>query len=183
LYADYRREYIMPIHIIIDGYNLIRQSNSLSRFDHQDIQLGRESLLDELAAYRQIKRHRITVVFDGTNASPLSSHKEQIKGVRVKFSRSGESADAVIKRMASHEREKALIVSSDLEVVNFASSKGAATISSHLFEEKLKMAAYANSKGVESEDEDGWVPTTRKKGPSRRLSKKKRRDRIKIKKL
>jgi len=173
----------VPIHIIIDGYNLIRQSNSLSRFDHQDIQLGRESLLNELAVYRQIKRHRITVVFDGANAPPLSPNKERIKGIKVKFSRSGESADAVIKRMAAHEREKALIVSSDLEVVNFAASKGAATISSRLFEEKLKMAAYTSLKGIESEDENGWTPKTKKKGPSRRLSKKKRRDRIKIKKL
>lgn len=173
----------MSIHIIVDGYNLIRQSDNLSHLDDQDIQLGREALLDRLAAYRRTRHHRITVVFDGANAPLFSQHKSQIKGIHVKFSRSGESADAVIKRMAAHEREKALIVSSDLEVVNFAASKGAATISSRLFEEKLKMAAYTSLKGIESEDEDGWTPKTKKKGPSRRLSKKERRDRIKIKKL
>lgn len=173
----------MSVHIIIDGYNLIRQSNSLSDLDRQDIQLGREALLDMLAAYRRIKRHVITVVFDGTNAPPFFQHKNQVKGIKVKFSRSGESADSVIKRMASREREKALVVSSDLDIVNFAAAKGTATIGSSDFEEKITMAVYMDTKGVEREDEGGWGPTTKKKGPSKRLSKRKRRNRIKIRKL
>ena len=45
----------MSIHIIIDGYNLIRQSNRLSILDLQDIQLGRDALVDMLAAYNQKK--------------------------------------------------------------------------------------------------------------------------------
>ncbi len=173
----------MSIHIIIDGYNLIRQSNSFSELDRQDIQLGREALLDTLAAYQRIKRHKITVVFDGTNAPVFSQNRIQVKGIKVKFSRTGESADSVIKRMASREREKALVVSSDLDIVNFAATKGTATISSSEFEEKLALAVYTDTKGIENEDEGGWVPTTKKKGPSKRLSKSKRRNRVKIKKL
>ena len=137
----------MSVHIIIDGYNLIRQSNSFSDIDRQDIQLGREALLDTLAAYQRIKRHMITVVFDGTNAPPFSQHKNRVKGINVKFSRSGESADSVIKRMANREREKALVVSSDMDIVNFAVTKGAATISSYDFEEKITMAVSMDTKG------------------------------------
>ena len=173
----------MSIHIIIDGYNLIRQSDSLYTLDRQDIQLGRKSLLDTLAAYKRIKRHKITVVFDGANAPYFSQRKDQMKGIEIKFSRGGESADTVIKRMAAREREKALVVSSDLDVVNFATSKGAATISSHAFEEKIAMSAHMDTKRIENEDGGGWIPTTKKKGPGRRLSKKKRRDRVKIRKL
>jgi predicted RNA-binding protein with PIN domain len=173
----------MPIHIIIDGYNLIRQSNSFSDLDRQDIQLGREALLDTLAAYRRIKHHKITVVFDGTNAPLFSQHENQVKGIKVKFSRKGELADFLIKRMVNREREKALVVSSDLDIVNFAAAKGAATISSSDFEEKITMAVYMDTKGLEREDEGGWVPSTQKKGPSKRLSKRKRRNRIKIRKL
>ena len=173
----------MSIHIIIDGYNLIRQSNSFSDLDRQDIQLGREALLDTLAAYRRIKLHKITVIFDGTNAPPFSEHEHQIKGIKVKFSRKGELADSLIKRMVSREKEKALVVSSDLDIANFATAKGSATIGSLDFEEKITMAIYMDTKGVEREDEGGWVPSTIKKGPSKRLSKRKRRNRIKIKKL
>ena len=173
----------MSIHIIIDGYNLIRQSNSLSDLDRQDIQLGREALLDTLAAYQRIKRHKVTVVFDGTNAPPFSQHENRVKGIKVKFSRNDELADSVIKRMVNREREKALVVSSDLDIVNFAAANGAATIRSPDFEEKMTMAVYMETKGVEREDQGEWLPTTKKKGPRKRLSKRKRRNRIKIKKL
>ena len=66
----------MPIHIIIDGYNLIRRSKKLSAFDVQDIQLGREALIDMLATYKKIKAHRITVVFDagGSGRGHLQGH-------------------------------------------------------------------------------------------------------------
>jgi predicted RNA-binding protein with PIN domain len=173
----------MSIHIIIDGYNLIRQSKSLGALDRQDLQLGREALLDMLSAYKRIKRHTITVVFDGTKAPPFSQHKDQIKGIKVKFSRRGEFADAVIKRMAAKLREKALVVSSDLDVIHFSASKGSATIDSPGFEEKMAMAVYMDTKGMESEETVGWVPTTKKKGPGRRLSKRQRHSRVKIKKL
>jgi len=173
----------MSIHIIIDGYNLIRQSNSFSDLDRQDIQLGREALLDALAAYRRIKLHKITVIFDGADAPPFSRHEHQTKGIKVKFSRKGELADSLIKRMVNREREKALVVSSDLDIVNFAAARGAATIGSSDFEEKINVAVYMDTKGLEREDEGGWVPSTIKKGPSKRLSKRKRRNRIKIRKL
>jgi predicted RNA-binding protein with PIN domain len=173
----------MSIHIIIDGYNLIRQSKSLSALDQQDLQLGREGLLDMLSAYKRIKRHTVTVVFDGINAPPFSRHKDQIKGIKVIFSHNGESADTVIKRMAAELREKALVVSSDLDVIHFAASKGSATIDSPGFEEKMAMAVYMDIKGIESEETVGWIPTTKKKGPGRRLSKRQRRNRVKIKKL
>jgi predicted RNA-binding protein with PIN domain len=173
----------MSIHIIIDGYNLIRQSNTLSMIDRRDIQLGREALLDMLIAYRRIKGHMITVVFDGTNAPPFSQRKNRVRGITIKFSRSGEVADTVIKKMVSREKEKALVVSSDLDIVNFASAKGAATISSSEFEEKISQTLYMEIKGVESKEESGWIPTTKKKGPSKRLSRRRRRSRTKIRKL
>ncbi|MDP3285390.1 MAG: NYN domain-containing protein [Desulfobacterales bacterium] len=163
----------MPLHIIIDGYNLIRQSHSLSSLDRKDIQHGRRALLDMLAAYKKLRPHRITVVFDGISDSAFSSEKEKIKGIEVRFSRRSDSADTVIKELASGYREKALIVSSDMDVVRFAEAKGAATISSPLFENKIRAASYFDGAGTEDEEEEAERRTdTKKKGPGRRLSKK-----------
>ena len=174
----------MAVHIIIDGYNLIRQSPDLSRLDRRDLQEGREALLDLLVAYKKIKRHKITVVFDGTDDYSLYRQRDQSKGIQVLFSRRGETADAVIKHMAAQEREGALVVSSDRDVVSFAASCKAAFMRSPEFMEKLSMAAWSAEKGIHPDDEmSGWNPTTRKKGPSRRLSKKERRDRQRAKKL
>ena len=173
----------MSLHIIIDGYNLIRQSASLSRLDAQDILLGREALVDRLAAYRKIKHHPITVVFDGQNSPSFSKQRHQQKGISIRFSPKGTSADEVIKRMASSEREKALVVSSDRDVIEYAAACGAATISARQFEAKIEMAGHYDRHDDETEDNAGWKPTTKKKGPARRLSKRQRRNRIKIKKL
>lgn len=173
----------MSLHIIIDGYNLIRQSASLSRLDQQDILLGREALVDLLSTYRKIKPHPITVVFDGQQSPSFALQRHRQKGISVRFSPPGRSADDVIKRMACREPEKALVVSSDREIVEFAASCGAATIGAQQFEAKIEMAVQLDGDNGETADYSGWKPSTKKKGPARRLSKKQRRNRRKIKKL
>ena len=174
----------MALHIIIDGYNLIKNSPTLSALDRQDLQLGREALIDLLANYKKVKPHKITVVFDGAGSVDATSSRDRIKGIQVIFSRHGQSADSVIKNMAAREREKALVVSSDRDVVLTASSYQSATIPAAQFEARLSLAAQVDGAGVPTDEEGaGWIPTTRKKGPSRRLSKRKRRNRMKVNKL
>jgi len=103
----------------------------------------------------------------------------------IKFSRHGETADAVIKRMAALEKQKALVVSSDREVIDFSASQGASTIGAVEFEDKMEMAAFMDLKGIDPESgvDDGWGFTTQKKGPSKRLPKKKRLNKKRLKKL
>ena len=172
----------MSIHIIIDGYNLIRQSNTLSNFDNQSLQLGREALVDKLVAYKKIKHYKITVVFDGINSPSFLQYNDYIKGIKIVFSRNGESADEVIKKMSALEKEKALIVSSDNDIISHATTHGAATINSKEFEKKIEMAAYMDIKGI-IEKTSEWDASTKKKGPRKRLPKKKRRAIKKLSKL
>ena len=50
------------MHIIIDGYNLIRQSKTLSAVELEDIQRGREALIERINAafgYRAVEDIRI----------------------------------------------------------------------------------------------------------------------------
>ena len=173
----------MSIHLIVDGYNLIRQSKSFRHLDRQSLELGRDALIDSLSKYKRLKSHRITVVFDGAHAPHPAPSRDRVKGIRIVFSRSGESADSVIIRMARAEREKALVVSSDREVVRSSEAFGAATISAEGFENKIALAVEMGAAAVERDDQEGWKPTTKKKGPSRRLPKRKRRNRTKIRKL
>ena len=173
----------MSIHIIIDGYNLIRQSKYLSPLDLQDIQLGREALIDMLAAYKKIKAHRISVVFDGTRAPHLARQRDRHQGISIIFSHNGELADAVIKKMAAGQKQKALVVSSDQDIVRSANSSGAATISAVDFENKLILSAHLDGMQPGRDEYDGWQPTTKKKGPSRRLPKQQRKNTAKIRKL
>jgi uncharacterized protein len=174
----------MGTHIVIDGYNLIRQSRRFSELDRQDLQSGREALVAALAAYKKVKSHRITVIFDGTDAPAGMPRRDKEKGIAIRYSSSGELADTVIKRMAGREKEKLMVVTSDQEIVRYAEARGCATIGSVAFEDRLMMAQYMDQKGVDDASEgNGWRPTTRKKGPSRRLSKRQRKNLKKIDKL
>ncbi|MCU0540380.1 MAG: NYN domain-containing protein [Desulfobacterales bacterium] len=173
----------MAVHIIVDGYNLIRRSPRLSRLDRRDIALGREALIAGLAAYRRIKPHRITVVFDGVNAPEGSPPRDISRGIRILFSRSGESADSVIIRLAREEGEKALVVSSDGAVAQAAAACGAAAVDASEFERRLAQAE-ALSGGEPPEPEPRARRTdTRKKGEGRRLPKRMRRNQLKTSKL
>lgn len=173
----------MSLHIIIDGYNLIRQSSQWSLLDMQDIELGREALLEALAEYKREKSHRITVVFDAAEAPSFIRENNIVCGVSVKFSRPGESADSVIKRMAAQLGQKALVVSSDRDITNYASRQGASIIESPDFEMKVSLAAYGETGGGERDETTGWSLTTKKKGPARRLPKQQRRNLSEIRKL
>jgi hypothetical protein len=156
----------------------------MAPLDRADLELGRQSPLERLAAYKKLKRHRITVVFDGAARNAVFESRDQQAGIEVRFSRHGESADAVIKRMAEKEGEKARVVSSDREVSACCASRGAAVIGAGEFEQKLAMAEYTAVKGGGSEaEESGWVPDTRKKGPSKKPPKKRRRNMRKLRKL
>ena len=53
------------MHIIVDGYNLIRQSDALRQYERISLEEGRRALVRSLADYRKLRGHRITVVFDG----------------------------------------------------------------------------------------------------------------------
>ncbi|MCJ8501320.1 NYN domain-containing protein [Desulfatitalea alkaliphila] len=170
--------------IVIDGYNLIRQSAWLSELDHMDLQAGRDALVDALAAYKKMKPFPITVVFDGADAPADLPRRDRRKGIEVRYSRSGELADNVIKRMAARMREKLMVVSSDGDVKTYAAARGAAVIDAVDFEKRMAMARMVDMKGAPEED-DGQDRRldTKKTGPSRRLPKQQRRMRRKIAKL
>lgn len=174
----------MSIHIVIDGYNLIRQSSTLSLIERQSLEEGREALLRRLDSYKQVKHHPVTVVFDGADAGKFMEARTRWKGIRVVFSRPGELADTIIKRIVTQERERVVVVTSDREISDFAAKYGAVTLDSIEFENKMELATDSNMAEPSFEEEErGWKPTTKKKGPSRRTSKRQRQSHSKTRKL
>ncbi|UCG20805.1 MAG: NYN domain-containing protein [Deltaproteobacteria bacterium] len=176
----------MAVHLVVDGYNLIRRSPTLSGAEELSLEHGREALVEKLRQYKRIKGHRITVVFDGADKVTLAEEKTQQKGIKVIYSRRGKTADSVIRRICRDQGEKVVVVTADGELAKYAESCGSVVMPSEEFEAKIEMSFYANLKGLEGEDEgEGWSPVkgTSKKGPARRLSKKDRKRRKKWKKL
>ncbi|MFQ5586421.1 MAG: NYN domain-containing protein [Thermodesulfobacteriota bacterium] len=178
----------MSLRLAIDGYNLIGASYGMEML-HRDIEGVREMLIKRLTEYRRIKSKesalRITVVFDGTGSGRLSRSRETVSGIEVVFSRSGEQADLILKEMAKNMREGLTLVTSDRDVADYAKWQESVVISSEEFNDLLEMAAYADMKGVEMEDEEEMPSGVggAKKGPARRLSKEERKKRKRLKKL
>ena len=176
----------MAVHLVIDGYNLIRQSATLSAQEELSLQLGRDALLERLRQYKRVRSHRITVVFDAANKPNVAEERSQKKGISIIYSGQGETADTVIRRICRNEGEKVLLVTTDRELANYAEGRGSVAIDSEDFEVRMEMALYVGVKGVEEGDEgERWHPAkgTRKKGPAKRRSKKERRRRQKRQKV
>ncbi|MBR3325986.1 MAG: NYN domain-containing protein [Atopobiaceae bacterium] len=126
---------LLPL-LLVDGYNVIGATPryaslidehagggaladvaSLSRdpYGHDPFESARRTLVSDVATYAQ-RQYEAVVVFDA--AQNLSDERPAFSpgGVRVVFSRTGESADTVIERYAMRAREKGrevLLVTSD----------------------------------------------------------------------
>jgi predicted RNA-binding protein with PIN domain len=172
--------------IIIDGYNLIRQSETLMQSENFDLEAGREHLLKLLSNYKKIKRRKIAVIFDGGKSGNLSQHSHMERGIRVVFSKDGQEADDVIKNIARDSTKELIIVSSDNDIQRFSEKNGCVVMSSKEFLDKIEMAQYLSIKGMDSEDDeidhDSKI-TTRKKGNPKKLSKNVRKRKHRLKKL
>jgi predicted RNA-binding protein with PIN domain len=174
--------------LIIDGYNLIRQIPALEAKERESLEAGRQTLIAKLGRYRKFKPHKVTVVFDGVGGMGEGASVYKEAGVGVCFSSERHGADGVIKNLAKVLGAKAIVVSSDRSVADFAKGCGCAVIDSVAFYEKLAFAELAEIKGVVAETDGQKRPQhkrwmTYKKGPERKLPKKQRRNKKKLEKL
>jgi len=172
----------MALKIIIDGYNLLMTSDRFRRDFIDSFEETRKKFIENLYNYKRLKGHDITVVFDGWKGGYPTEKREVLKGIKVIYSKIGEKADEVIKRMVENG-EASTIVTSDREVANFVLRHGSVVISSGEFDESLMLAEISILKG-ETDDEDFEITlTTKKKGNPRRLPKSERKKMQRLRKL
>jgi hypothetical protein len=146
-----------------------------------DLQRERDRLIDRLAAYRRSRLCDITVVFDGWQSGWATENRGRQKGVDLVFSKLGEKADEVIKRMIREKGAGVTVITSDREIARFAEKISVSVVPSEQFVERMeKLVSRPQKEYNEGEEEDKGE---KKKGPSRRLSKKERRARAALKKL
>jgi uncharacterized protein len=167
------------MHIIIDGYNLIRQSDVLRLHERQGLEAGRKALVHLLAGYRRARGHRITVVFDGWLGGPPQEERDREAGIDIIYSRRGEKADEVIKRLARQHADETLVVTSDRPVMDASIRAGVMAVASREFEARIRQSRSAPAQGPVNpdKDHDDDNPSsrgTKKKGPSHRTSKRER---------
>ena len=169
----------MAIHLIIDGYNMIGQTEGLGN----DLEDRRRRLIERLSHYRRARGHKVSIVFDGTKGGGFMEETFRTAGVNVLFSRAGETADDLLRQMAGREGSGCVVVSSDRAVQAAARTHGAVAIGIKEFESRLRVAAEPTPILEKDGAEDDDAAPAPKKGNPRRLSKAERRKQERLRRM
>jgi len=149
--------------IIIDGYNLIG-------IFHRDLEKRRDMLIESLIEYHKKRGHEITVVFDGWKTGGSQESRSVVAGIKIIYSRLGDKADAVMKRIIFSEKREWIVVTSDRDIASHAWASGSVPISSEDFLNALERHEVV--KGIVSEDEEEEYFKPTRKGNPKKPSKK-----------
>jgi predicted RNA-binding protein with PIN domain len=111
-------------HLVVDGYNVTK-----SGFGEMSLEQQRNRLIGAMAGLVAQTGAEVTVVFDG--AERMVGLPPAPRGVRVLFSRKGETADDLIRRLVRAEPagRPIVVVSSDREVADGVRRHGAYPLS------------------------------------------------------
>jgi predicted RNA-binding protein with PIN domain len=108
------------VHLLVDGYNVTKRG-----FGEMSLEQQRSRLVSGLGGLAAQTGAEVTVVFDG--AERVHGLPPAPRGVRVLFSRKGETADELIRRLVRAEPagRPIVVVSSDREVADGVRRHGA----------------------------------------------------------
>jgi predicted RNA-binding protein with PIN domain len=117
------------LYLIVDGHSVIFAWPELRKLHARRSSLAREALMKQLRDYQDWTGVRVVVVFDGkgNKVSAISDPAE----VQVFYSRSGQSADTIIERLANKyaKRYELLVATSDSMEAETVHACGAESIS------------------------------------------------------
>ncbi len=125
--------------LIIDGYNVIFQWESLRELAKDDLSHARDRLMDLLANYVAFTKTEVTLVFDAYHVPNSQSRSYDRDGYHVVYTSQDETADAFIERKA-HELGPSYsvrVVTSDRLIQVSALAAGVARMSAREFEEEI----------------------------------------------
>ncbi len=139
---------------------------------HNDLEKARAAFIGLLIKYKSVKNHYIAVVFDGYKSGDKYEQVSFSGGVKIIYTRLGETADDVIKRIISEERREWIVVTCDRDVIKHTWSANSIPVPSDVFLDILQRGSYLLENSLEdSEDIEDIKP---QKGSPFRLSKKNR---------
>ncbi len=113
-------------HLLVDGYNVTKTG-----YGGLTLEAQRTRLLAGLGGLAARTGAEVTVVFDGAEGT-LATALPAPRGVRLLFSRRGETADEVLRRFVRHEPvgRPVVVVSTDREVADGVTEAGAIAVPS-----------------------------------------------------
>lgn len=116
-------------YLIVDGHSIIFAWPALHKLHAQRSSLAREALIKQLRDYQDWTAVRVVVVFDGKGNKVETTSEPN--DVQIFYSRTRQSADAIIERLASKYAKlyELTVATSDRMVVETVQACGAEWIS------------------------------------------------------
>lgn len=88
------------VRILVDGFSLLHNWPELAAGRARHSVTARDALVQQLTAYSDATGVPVTVVFDGRSQPDEPSAESATPGIEVLYTRSGQTADQVIERLA-----------------------------------------------------------------------------------
>ena len=133
--------------LIVDGYNVIHDWPELMRLaDGQGLSAARDALVAMMADFSGFAHEEVVVVFDAYQTDRLKLTDEQQSGIRVVFTRKGETADHFIERTvdALDTRHRLVrVATSDAVEQTVALGRGAVRMSARELQHEVQQARKA----------------------------------------
>ncbi len=158
--------------IIVDGYNVIFKVSELGySTDKCDIEILRNRFLAILEQYKEKRKHKLIVVFDGRGTG--CSSEARSAGIDVIFSRDGIEADEEIKRMVSISKtpRNITVITSDRDIEQYVKKYGCKVVDPLSFYRDIKnkvarlQATVKEGRQFTKEEDD--EPVSKYLGPSK----------------
>ncbi|HEY5036843.1 MAG TPA: NYN domain-containing protein [Chthoniobacterales bacterium] len=129
-----------PQYLLVDGHSIIFSWPELRLLHDRRTSLARDALVRKLRDYQDWSGVKVVVVFDGRR--PTVSQTTEPNEIQIFYSRTGQTADSIIERLASKyaERFRLMVATGDYLEQETASASGAETISPESLRELLAEA-------------------------------------------
>jgi len=127
-------------YLIVDGHSIVFAWPKLRKLHGRRPSLAREALLKQLRDYEDGSGKKVVVVFDGQGSRVSETRAPH--DVQVFYARRGQSADAVIERLACKyaSRFDVTVATSDLLEMETVNACGAACVSPEGLRELIEAA-------------------------------------------
>ncbi len=159
--------------IIIDGYNVIFKVSELGNVTEKcDIEILRNRFLAILEQYKEKRKHKLIVVFDGKGTG--CSSETRPKGIDVVFSRESLDADEEIKRMVSSSKtpRQITVITSDRDIEQYVKKHGCRVVDPLSFyrdiKDKVARLQATEKEGRPFTKEEDDEPVCKYLGPSKK---------------
>ena len=170
-----------PKLILVDGYNVIKNTAEFQAIERRSLSAAREALVRKICAKYRHTPHQVIVVFD---AQQTRETEEHVQRLRLIYTAQGVTADAVISRLAREAAgrgQTVVVASNDWEVRGNVSEAGGHIASSAQLNDHLNAPPRLLAKRFQHQQgmlrrlqSDNEAPAHHSKGASHRPKKRER---------